>query len=142
MNDELVYAGYHFPRNLVYSEFHTWVKIIGDRRARVGVTDFAQRKLRAVVFIDLPKAGLRVKRGDVLATLESVKAVSEVLSPVSGKVVLCNERLDDDPGLVNRDPYGEGWIAEMEVESPEELGTLLSAEEYLERAVKVISGGA
>ncbi|MEM0024514.1 MAG: glycine cleavage system protein GcvH [Thermofilaceae archaeon] len=142
MNEEVVYEGYRFPRNLKYSEFHAWVKVIGEKRVRIGVTDFAQKKVRAVVFIDMPNVGLKVKRGDVLATLESIKAVSEVLSPVSGKVVLCNERLDDDPGLINKDPYGEGWIAEVEIEELGDLERLLSTDEYLERVVKASLGGA
>ncbi|MEM1849042.1 MAG: hypothetical protein QXH70_07930, partial [Thermofilaceae archaeon] len=79
---------------------------------------------------------------DVLVTLESIKAVSEVLSPVSGKVVSCNERLDDDPSLINKDPYGEGWIAEVEIEEPGDFERLLSAEEYLERVVKASLGEA
>ncbi|MEM4569345.1 MAG: hypothetical protein QXN73_06775, partial [Thermofilaceae archaeon] len=86
MSEEVIYEGYRFPRNLKYSEFHAWVKVVGERRVRIGVTDFAQKKIRVVVFVDMPNVGLRVKRGDVLVTLESIKAVSEVLSPVSGKV--------------------------------------------------------
>ncbi|MEM4687684.1 MAG: glycine cleavage system protein GcvH [Thermofilaceae archaeon] len=142
MSEEVIYEGYRFPRNLKYSEFHAWVKVVGERRVRIGVTDFAQKKIRVVVFVDMPNVGLRVKRGDVLVTLESIKAVSEVLSPVSGKVVSCNERLDDDPSLINKDPYGEGWIAEVEIEEPGDFERLLSAEEYLERVVKASLGGA
>ncbi|MEM0225662.1 MAG: glycine cleavage system protein GcvH [Thermofilaceae archaeon] len=142
MSEEVIYEGYRFPRNLKYSEFHAWVKVVGERRVRIGVTDFAQKKIRVVVFVDMPNVGLRVKRGDVLVTLESIKAVSEVLSPVSGKVVSCNERLDDDPSLINKDPYGEGWIAEVEIEEPGDFERLLSAEEYLERVVKASLGEA
>ncbi|MEM0042877.1 MAG: glycine cleavage system protein GcvH [Thermofilaceae archaeon] len=142
MSEEVIYEGYRFPRNLKYSEFHAWVKVVGERRVRIGVTDFAQKKIRVVVFVDMPNVGLRVKRGDVLVTLESIKAVSEVLSPVSGRVVSCNERLDDDPSLINKDPYGEGWIAEVEIEEPGDFERLLSAEEYLERVVKASLGGA
>lgn len=142
VSEEVIYEGYRFPRNLKYSEFHAWVKVVGERRVRIGVTDFAQKKIRVVVFVDMPNVGLRVKRGDVLVTLESIKAVSEVLSPVSGKVVSCNERLDDDPSLINKDPYGEGWIAEVEIEEPGDFERLLSAEEYLERVVKASLGEA
>jgi len=136
VSEALVYREYRFPRDLKYSERHAWVKPVGGGRVVVGVTDFAQRRLRAVVFVEPPTVGARVRRGDVLVTLESVKAVSELYSPVTGRVVRYNEALDEDPGLVNRDPYGEGWVAEIELEDPGELESLLSAEDYVERVVK------
>lgn len=136
MSEALTHHEYVFPADLKYSEGHSWVKRMSVRRVRIGVTDFAQRKLRAVVFVDPPRVGTKVKAGDVLATLESIEAVSEVHSPVSGTVAAYNEALDDDPSLVNRDPYGGGWIAEMDVDDPSELEGLLSAGEYLEKVVK------
>ena len=136
MSDAVTYREYRFPRDLKYSDKHAWVKPLEGRRVLVGVTDFAQKRLRAVVFIEPPRVGEKVKRGDVLATLESVKAVAELVSPVTGTVVRYNEALDDDPGLVNRDPYGEGWVAEIELDDPSELESLLSAEEYVEKIKK------
>jgi len=132
----ITYRGYAFPRALLYSDGHAWVRRVGERRVIVGVTNFAQRRLRAVVFVDLPRPGTTVRRGDVLATLESVETVDELRSPLSGTVVRCNEALEDDPSLVSRDPYGDGWVAEIEVSDLSELGGLLSAEEYVEKVVK------
>ena len=109
---------------------------MGGGRVRVGVSDWAQGRLRAVVFVELPRVGERVARGEVLALLESVKAVAEVRSPVTGVVEARNEELDDEPGLINRDPYGEGWIAEIKVENEEELNELMTAEDYVEKVVK------
>ncbi|MCS7104812.1 MAG: glycine cleavage system protein GcvH [Thermofilaceae archaeon] len=136
MSESLQHEGYHFPRELKYSEKHSWVKRLTDNRVRVGITDFAQKKLKAVVYIEPPQVGTQVKAGDLLATLESVKAVGEVYAPLEGRVVAYNELLDDDPGLVNRDPYGAGWIVELEVNNPADLDKLLSAEEYVKRVIE------
>jgi len=130
------YKGFVFPRWLRYSAWHVWVLDLGGGRVRVGVSDWAQGRLRAVVFVELPRVGERVARGEVLALLESVKAVAEVRSPVTGVVEARNEELDDEPGLINRDPYGEGWIAEIKVENEEELNELMTAEDYVEKVVK------
>lgn len=125
-----------FPRELKYSVKHSWVKNLGGGRVRVGVTDYAQKKLKAVVYVEPPQVNERVEAGSVLATLESIKTVVDVYAPVSGRVVAYNERLDDDPGLINRDPYGEGWIAVLEVDNVEELEKLLTAEDYVEKVLK------
>ena len=130
------YKGGVFPRGLKYSAKHSWVKDLGGGRVRVGVTDYAQKKLKAVVYVEPPQVGARVEAGSVLASLESIKAVVDVYAPVSGRVAAYNERLDDDPGLINRDPYGEGWIAELEVDDVEELEKLLTIEEYIENVLK------
>ncbi len=130
------YGGFAFPRWLRYSAWHVWVVEVGGGRVRVGVTDWAQGRLRAVVFVEPPRVGERVERGGVLALLESVKAVAEVRSPLTGTVVAYNAELDDDPGLINRDPYGRGWIAEIQPERGEELEELMTAEEYVERVLK------
>jgi glycine cleavage system H protein len=130
------YGGFAFPRWLRYSAWHAWVLEVGGGRVRVGVTDWAQGGLRAVVFVEPPLVGERVERGGVLALLESVEAVAEVRSPLTGTVVAYNAELDDDPGLINRDPYGRGWIAEIQPERGEELEELMTAEEYVERVLK------
>lgn len=132
----LVYGGYSFPRDRKYSEKHAWVKMLENGNVRVGVTDYAQKKLKAVVFVEPPEVGAHLNAGDLLATLESIKAVGEVYAPLSGIVVAYNSKLDDDPGLLNRDPYGEGWIAEIKPDNPADTEKLLNADEYVERVVK------
>lgn len=140
VSEALEYRGYVFPRDRRYHEKHAWVKLVEDRRARVGITDYAQKKLKSVVFVEPPEVGGQVRGGELLATVESIKAVGEVYAPVRGKVVAYNEKLDDDPGLINRDPYGEGWIAELELDDPSSVEELLTAEEYVERVVKMEEG--
>ncbi|MEM1509461.1 MAG: glycine cleavage system protein GcvH [Thermofilaceae archaeon] len=134
--EPLMYKGYSFPRDRKYSEKHSWIKVIERDTVRVGITDYAQKKLKAVVFIEPPEVGVHLNAGDLLATLESIKVVSEVYAPLSGIVVTYNSKLDDDPGLLNRDPYGEGWIAELKPDNPTDVEKLLSADEYADRIVK------
>lgn len=120
-----------FPENLKYSKEHEWTRVEGNR-ATIGITDFAQDELGEIVFIDLPKAGSRVEALETFGTVESVKTVSDLFSPVSGEVVEVNTSLEDEPELVNSDPYGEGWIIVVEMTDPNELGDLLTATEYQE----------
>ena len=117
------------PDPLRYTKDHEWARLEGNR-ARVGITDHAQHELTDVVFVEFPAIGKELKKGEVLGVVESVKAVSEIFAPVSGKVVAVNRTLDDHPETVNRDPYGEGWLAELEVRDAAELGTLLDAAAY------------
>ena len=117
------------PQQLRYTKEHEWLRADGDRW-RVGITRFATTELGDVVMVELPKAGATVARGDELGTIESVKAVSEIFAPVSGKVVAVNEALGEDPELVNTDPYGEGWMIEIEPSSREELEELMAADAY------------
>ena len=119
------------PKNLKYSKEHEWVKVEGNI-ATIGITDHAQEQLTDVVFVELPKKGKVVKQMETVAVLESVKAVSDVYSPVSGEVVEVNKTLVDKPALVNIKPYGEGWIAKLKVKDSKELDTLMTAEEYEE----------
>ncbi|NLN17092.1 MAG: glycine cleavage system protein GcvH [Firmicutes bacterium] len=118
-----------YPAELKYTEEHEWVRVEGNI-ARVGITDFAQKELGDVVFVELPAVGDSIKATDSLGVVESVKAVSDIYSPISGQIVKVNEKLEDSPELINQDPYGEGWIAEIEVEDPKELEGLLSADGY------------
>jgi glycine cleavage system H protein len=115
--------------NLLYSKDHEWVRREGDAVV-VGVTDYAQHELGDVVFVDLPAAGKALKKGDPVANIESVKAVSDVYSPVSGAVLAANARLSDNPELVNQDPFGEGWILRVKPSDPAEFGKLMSNVDY------------
>lgn len=117
------------PAELLYSKDHEWVKV-EDGRAVVGITDFAQDQLGDVVFVEVPEAGAELGVGDGLTTIESVKAVSDVYSPLGGKIAQVNEELGDAPQLINEDPYGKGWIAVLEIADAAKLKGLLTAEEY------------
>jgi glycine cleavage system H protein len=117
---------------LLYTETDEWVKVEGDV-ARIGVTDYAQKMLRDVVGVELPKQGAKVRRGQSIAVIESIKATAEVYTPVTGTVVEVNERLRDEPELVNKDPYGGGWIVAVKIDDPKELEQLLKPQEYIER---------
>ncbi len=112
-----------------YTKEHQWAKIEG-KTAVVGVTDYAQHQLGDVVFVELPEVGKEVEAGDTLATIESVKAMSDVYSPLTGKVITVNEALNEDPSLINVDPYGDGWICELEMSDPTEVEDLMTADDY------------
>ncbi|MEO3947020.1 glycine cleavage system protein GcvH [Gorillibacterium sp. CAU 1737] len=118
--------------DLLYSEEHEWAAKGASRTVRIGITDFAQSRLGDIVFVELPELGASVAAGDSLGTIESVKTVSDLYSPVSGTVTKVNETLVDQPELVNTAPYGEGWIVELEVdgELEEALAKLLTPESY------------
>ncbi len=117
------------PDGLRYTKDHEWTKIEG-RRARIGITDFAQDQLTDVVYVELPSIGKTVKQGEPIGTVESVKAVSEIFSPISGKVVEANKALTDKPELVNKDPYGEGWMVVVEATDPAQVNGLMDAAGY------------
>ena len=124
--------------NLLYSKDHEWVRREGGD-AVVGVTDYAQHELGDVVFVDLPAVGKQLKKGDPAANIESVKAVSDVYSPVTGKVTEGNSRLADNPELVNQDPFGDGWIFKVSIEQASELDELMDLKKY-EEYLKGIAG--
>lgn len=117
------------PEDLHYSKDHEWVRVEGDV-AVVGITDYAQNSLGDVVYVELPKAGEEFSANESFGSVESVKAVSEVFSPVSGTVAEVNEALNDEPEKVNGDPYGEGWMIKVRMSSPGEVDSLLTAAEY------------
>lgn len=117
------------PEDLHYSKDHEWVRVEGDV-AVVGITDYAQNSLGDVVYVELPKAGEEFAANESFGSVESVKAVSEVFSPVSGTVAEVNDALDDEPEKVNGDPYGEGWMIKVRMSSPGEVDSLLTAAEY------------
>ncbi|WP_297890016.1 glycine cleavage system protein GcvH [Sulfurihydrogenibium sp.] len=120
---------YRIPENLYYTKEHIWVKIEDDV-ATVGITDYGQHQLGDVVFVDLPELGREVEAGEVIASVESVKAVSEIYSPVTGKIISVNEDLANDPSVINSDPYGDGWIADIQMKDLSEIEDLMTAEDY------------
>ncbi len=114
---------------LLYTETHEWIKI-GGKIATMGITDYAQKELGDIVYVELPEVDSELSAGDVLATVEAVKAVEEIYIPVGGIIVEVNEQLADSSDLMNSSPYDEGWIAKFEISSKDELEGLMNAEEY------------
>jgi glycine cleavage system H protein len=119
-----------YPEDLRYHDEHDWVRLDGDEHAFFGVTWYAQDSLGEVVFYEAPEVGATVQKDSSYAEVESVKAVSDVIAPMSGEIVEINENLGDAPEKINEDPYGEGWMVRVRLSSPEEAETLLSAAEY------------
>lgn len=121
----------NIPKDLRYTEDHEYVRTSDDPAVvRIGITDYAQGELGDVVFLDLPKAGATFGKKAVFGTIEAVKAVSELYCPVAGTVVESNKALEGDPALVNRDPYGEGWMIKLKIKSSADLDGLLTADAY------------
>jgi glycine cleavage system H protein len=120
----------NIPSDLLYTREHEYVRLRPDGLAEVGITDYAQGELGDIVYLELPKAGTKFSAHDVFGTVEAVKAVSELFSPVAGEVVAINERLDKEPALVNTDPYGDGWMLRLRPVNPAARDGLLSAAEY------------
>ncbi len=120
-----------FPEDLKYSKEHEWV-LVEDNVATVGITDYAQDQLGDIVFVELPGVGDKVSKEDAFGVVESVKAVSDIYAPVSGKVLEVNDDLPENPEMVNEDPYGDGWMIKIEMNDPEELQDLMTAAEYEE----------
>lgn len=118
------------PDQLKYTKEHEWVSEVSTKRYRVGITDYAQVALGDIVYIQLPKLGDQIGAGKVCGEVESTKSVSEIYAPLSGKVVLVNDALDSAPETLNKEPYGAGWIFEVEISAPSELESLLSAGDY------------
>ena len=121
----------NIPKDLRYTQEHEYVKSSGDPAVvQIGITDYAQGELGDVVFVELPKPGASFTKMQVFGTIEAVKAVSELYCPVAGTVVEANGALEGDPALVNRDPYGAGWMIKLKVQDPAQVGTLLDAAAY------------
>ena len=118
-----------YPQGYRYTKDHEWIAVEGDR-GKVGITDYAQKQLGDVVFVELPEPGRRLKAGERLGTIESVKAVSEIYSPVAGEVVEVNAPLADKPETVNRDPHGAAWMVVLKLESPAAVSALMDAAAY------------
>ena len=119
----------NFPENLKYSTDHEWVKVEGNV-AVIGVTDHAQSELGDIAYVDIAEDTTTLTANEVFGTIEAVKAVSDLVAPVSGKVVAINESLNDDPAVVNDDPYGKGWMVKVEMSNPAELDELMDAAAY------------
>lgn len=119
------------PAELKYSAEHEWIATTEtDGVVRVGITDFAQDALGDVVYVEHPEVGSSVASGDVVGEVESTKSVSDIYAPVSGEVVAVNEDLDEDPGAINSDPYGKGWLFDVKLSDASELGSLLTSDDY------------
>ncbi len=119
-----------YPPELKYNPEHSWLKLEGDNLGRVGITQYAQEQLKEVVFVELPEVGTEVSHMEPFGVIESVKATNDLYSPVSGEVVEVNESLKDEPGRVNKDPYGQGWMIVVRLSNTAELDRLVSAAEY------------
>ncbi len=117
--------------NLKFTKNHEWIRVDGSKGV-VGISDYAQHAMGDVVFVELPEVDASFKKDDNIATIESVKAVSDVYAPASGKVVEVNESLEDEPAKINEDAMGEGWVYAIELEDPSELDSLMSVSEYEE----------
>ena len=119
------------PKDLLYTEEHEYVRTTDDADVvEIGITDYAQGELGDVVYVELPKVGATFGPHDVFGTIEAVKAVSELFSPVAGEVIAINERLDKEPALVNSDPYGAGWMIKVRVKNADDRDQLLGPQEY------------
>ena len=117
------------PEDLLYSKEHEWVKMEGDT-ATIGITDYAQSSLGDIVYVELPKVGVTIEQFGNVGVVESVKAVSDLFTPISGEVVEVNAELEGDPASVNREPYGAGWLMKVRVTNPDETKALLNAADY------------
>ena len=117
------------PEDLKYTESHEWIRLKG-KNAWVGITDYAQEQLNDIVYVELPLIGAVIEKGEEIATVESVKSAAPVISPASGKVADVNRELEDEPELMNKEPYGKGWIAKLEISDEREFEELLSPDDY------------
>ena len=123
-----------YPSDLRYTREHEWAAVEENNRLRVGISDYAQDALGDVVYVNLPDEGTEVRAGEAMGEVESTKSVSDIFSPVSGRIVERNHSLTDSPERVNQEPYGEGWMVVIEMADPEELDDLLDADAYRQHA--------
>lgn len=120
----------NIPQDLHYSKTHEWIRVEDDNTCVIGITDFAQKELGDLVFVELPEPDTEVNVGDEVVVVESVKTASDVYSPISGKITAVNQALLDNPGAINQSPYGEGWLFRLKVENKKELEALLDFASY------------
>lgn len=120
------------PNELKYTREHEWIRDNGDGTATIGITDFAQNELGDIVFVELEGTGFSFDKDDVFGTVEAVKTVSELFAPISGEIVEINDGLEDDPEIVNNDPYGDGWLVKISISDASEMDNLLSSDAYKE----------
>jgi len=130
--EEVVVKGYRVPKSLLYTETDEWIRIDGEI-AVVGITDYAQKKLKNIIGVELPQRGSKVRKGDSVGVIESIKAVADLYAPVSGEVIEVNERLKEEPELINHEPYSGGWIFKIRLSNKDEVKDLLSYEKYSEK---------
>lgn len=121
---------YNFPDDLKYTETHEWIKLESEV-ATIGITDYAQNQLGDIVYVELPETGQELKKGDTATEIESVKAVGEIVNPLSGEIIDVNNNLVESPEMINSSPYKEGWIFKIKISNKEEASTLLSIEDYI-----------
>jgi glycine cleavage system H protein len=121
----------NLPEDIKYTDDHEWAKMEGDA-AKVGISDYAQDQLGDIVFVELPDVGATFEKGEEFGTLESVKAVSELYMPIGGEITAINEALEDEPELVNNEPYGRGWMIAIKPSNPAEIDSLIDKQAYLE----------
>ena len=119
----------YIDKDLLYTKDHEWIRVEG-KKATIGISSYAQSELGDVVYVDIEKIEGSLRAGSTFGTIEAVKTVSDLLMPVSGKILSINEELEPHPELVNSDPYGTGWMIQIEIEKPQELQALMSAESY------------
>jgi glycine cleavage system H protein len=119
----------NIPENLFYTEDHEWIRVEGDE-AFVGITDFAQKELGDIVFVEVETLDEEIEKGETFGTIEAVKTVSDMFMPVGGTILEMNEQIEDKPELINKDPYGEGWIVRMKISDASELDDLLDHKAY------------
>ncbi len=119
----------NIPANLKYTNEHEWVRVEGEV-VYVGITDYAQEQLGDIVFVDIPTVGETLNAGDTIGTIEVVKTISDIFCPISGEVLEVNEALEENPALVNQDPYGEGWLVKIKPAADSDFDALLDAEAY------------
>ncbi len=124
----------NLPENLKYTDDHEWVSVKDDV-AIIGITDFAQSELGDIIFVEFPDTGISINQKDSVGTLEAVKTVADIYSPVTGEVIEVNDNLESSPELINEDPYEEGWILKIKISNKDELGSLLSNSDY-EKMIK------
>lgn len=118
-----------YPDDLYYSREHVWVRITGNR-GTLGITDYAQQEMGEILFVEIPEEGTQVEPNDAIGTLESSKTVAELYAPVGGEVISINKDLEEEPSLINDDPYGNGWLLALDIDDPNQLEDLLRASDY------------
>jgi glycine cleavage system H protein len=121
---------YNIPNNLQYTLKHEWIKVIDGEHVIVGITDYAQKLLKEIVYVELPSVGKKASKGESCATVESVKSVSDIYSPISGEIFEINEELENEPDLINKEPYDQGWLFKIIINDKKELDELINSDQY------------
>ena len=130
------------PKECKYTKEHEWIRPEPGDKGNMGLTDYAQSQLGDIVFLDLPAPGTQIEQSQKMGEVESVKAVSDILSPISGQVLEVNQTVIDEPVLVNQDPYGNGWLVRLEISKPSELDALMDSDKYDELVAKLSEEGS